>query len=72
MSILFAIVFLVVIFKCVGSCAWRMWKTSRRGAEFVGFILSIAVGAIVFGISTAFALVLLCIAAGWLLIKLIF
>ena len=37
-----------------------------------GFILSIAVGAIVFGISTAFALVLLCIAAGWLLIKLIF
>ena len=66
MSILFAIIFLVVIFKCVGG------KLLGAVLSLFGFILSIAVGAIVFGISTAFALVLLCIAAGWLLIKLIF
>ena len=69
MSILFAIIFLVVIFKCVGLV---LGKLLGAVLSLFGFILSIAVGAIVFGISTAFALVLLCIAAGWLLIKLIF
>ena len=69
MSILFAIVFLVVIFKCVGLVLGVCGKLLGAVLSLFGFILSIAV---VFGISTAFALVLLCIAAGWLLIKLIF
>ena len=72
MSILFAIIFLVVIFKCVGLVLGVCGKLLGAVLSLFGFILSIAVGAIVFGISTAFALVLLCIAAGWLLIKLIF
>ena len=70
MSILFAIIFLVVIFKCVGLVLGVCGKLLGAVLSLFGFILSIAVGAIVFGISTAFALVLLCIAAGWLLIKL--
>ena len=72
MSILFAIIFLVVIFKCVGLVLGVCGKLLGAVLSLFGFILSIAVGAIVFGISTAFALVLLCIAAVWLLIKLIF
>ena len=69
MSILFAIIFLVVIFKCVGLVLGVCGKLLGAVLSLFGFILSIAVGAVLFGLS---ALVLLCIAAGWLLIKLIF
>ena len=72
MSILFAIIFLVVIFKCVGLVLGICGKLLGAVLSLFGFILSIAIGAVVFGLSTAFALILLCIAAGWLLIKLIF
>ena len=72
MSILFAIVFLVLIFKCVGLVLGVCGKLLGAVLSLFGFIVSIAIGAVVFGLSTAFALVLLCIAAVWLLIKLIF
>ena len=54
MSILFAIIFLVVIFKCVGLVLGVCGKLLGAVLSLFGFILSIAVGAIVFGISTAF------------------
>ena len=71
MPILFAIIFLVLIFKCVGLVLGVCGKLLGAVLSLFGFIISIAIGAIVFGLSTAFALVLLCIAAVWLLIKLI-
>ena len=55
MSILFAIIFLVVIFKCVSLVLGVCGKLLGAVLSLFGFILSIAVGAIVFGISTAFA-----------------
>ena len=67
MSILFAIVFLVLIFKCVGLVLGVCGKLLGAVLSLFGFIVSIAIGAVVFGLSTAFALVLLCIAAVWLL-----
>ena len=72
MPILFAIVFLVLIFKCVGLVLGVCGKLLGAVLSLFGFIVSVAIGAVVFGLSTAFALVLLCIAAVWLLIKLIF
>ena len=68
MSILFAIVFLVLIFKCVGLVLGVCGKLLGAVLSLFGFIVSIDLN----GLSTAFALVLLCIAAVWLLIKLIF
>ena len=48
MSILFAIIFLVVIFKCVGLVLGVCGKLLGAVLSLFGFILSIAVGAIVF------------------------
>ena len=63
MSILFAVVFLVLIFKCVG-LALRVCGT------LLG-LLSLTLGAVLFGLSTAFAAVLLLIGIVWLVIRIL-
>ena len=49
MSILFAIVFLVLIFKCVGLVLGVCGKLLGAVLSLFGFIVSIAIGAVVFG-----------------------
>ena len=63
MSILFAVVFLVLIFKCVG-LALRVCGT------LLGALLSLA-GFLLFGLSTAFAAALLLIGIVWLVIRIL-
>ena len=50
MPILFAIVFLVLIFKCVGLVLGVCGKLLGAVLSLFGFIVSIAIGAVVFGI----------------------
>ena len=69
MSILFAVVFLVLIFKCVG-LALRVCGTLLGALlSLAGFLLSLTLGAVLFGLSTAFAAVLLLIGIVWLVIR---
>ncbi len=71
MSILFAIIFLVVIFKCVGLVLGVCGKLLGAVLSLFGFILSIAVGAVVFGFPRHLRGAVMH-RGGWLLIKLIF
>ena len=71
MSILFAVVFLVLIFKCVG-LALRVCGTLQGALlSLAGFLLSLTLGAVLFGLSTAFAAVLLLIGIVWLVIRIL-
>ena len=71
MSILFAIIFLVLIFKCVGLVLAICGKLLGAVLSVLGFIISLVIGAVVFGLSTAFAMVLLLIGIVWLIIRII-
>ncbi len=71
MSILFAVVFLVLIFKCVG-LALRVCGTLLGALlSLAGFLLSLTLGAVLFGLSTAFAAGLLLIGIVWLVIRIL-
>ena len=71
MSILFAIIFLVLIFKCVGLVLSICGKLLGAVLSVLGFIISLVIGAVVFGLCTAFAMVLLLIGIVWLVIRII-
>lgn len=71
MSILFAVVFLVLIFKCVGLGPRVCGTILGALLSLAGFLLSLTLGAVLFGLSTAFAAVLLLIGIVWLVIRII-
>lgn len=71
LSILFAAVFLGLMFKCVGLVLKICGKMLGAVISIAGFLISIAIGAIVFGLSTAFSVLLLGVAVVWLLVKII-
>ena len=66
LGILFAFLFLICVFKFVGILLMMCGKV--MGA---GFIISLAVGVLLFGLSAAFSMILLGIAAVWLLVRII-
>lgn len=71
MAILFALIFLVLIFKCVGLVLRICGKLLGAVISLVGFVLSLAVGAVLFGLSTAFASVLFLVGIVWLVIRIL-
>ena len=67
---MFAIIFLVVVFKVVGLLLSVCGRLLGAVLSLAGFIISLAVGTLVFGLSAAFS-VLLGIAGVWLIAKLV-
>lgn len=71
MPILFAIIFLAVVFKGVGLLLGMCGRLLGAVLSLAGVILSLAVGTLVFGLSAVFSVVLLGIAGVWLVAKLL-
>ena len=71
MTILFAIIFLVLIFNCGGLPRRVCGKLLGAVLSLGGFVLSLAVGAVLFGLSTAFAAVLFLVGIVWLVIRIL-